>query len=259
MIHIEDFPAALNRPHVLYRNAFSEGTVTYSAGAATGPNAIDGNTYDAWAPGAVPATASVTLGAAEYIDCLGLAAHTLAANGNTVTVEYLDGSWLEAASFTPESDEPIMAVWPAVKAAQWRVRFSGGTAPLIGVMQLGKRLVFDRGIVGDYTPTNWGRTVEVLGGDTLGGQFLGQRIIRRGGETSVSFGSLEREWFEAQAAEFVRHYDDAKPFFFAGAPGAVPNDLAYCWRPDRSGELRPRYIESGQYVSLQMPVAFHVA
>ena len=260
MIVISGYPSSLKKPCVLYGNAFVDGTTTYTSNEAAGPNAIDGNTYDAWTPGSLPATISTTLAAPSRLDCLCIAAHTLAATGTTLTLEYYNGTtWVEIEAFSPTTGGPVMLIFEPITATQWRVTFSGGTVPAIGVIALGKRLTMATGIAGDYNPTNWARTVDVLGGDTMGGQFLGQRIVRRGGQTRIPFGSIDREWFDTNAVAFIDHYNDAKPFFYAGGPRTVPNDLAYCWRPEGASEAARTLIEAGALVRLSLDVAFHVA
>lgn len=262
MIHFEGFPQAVHRPHVLYDNLLQSAAVTYSSNASNGPNATDGNTYDAWVPDFGAWSVGVAFTEAKAVDCLCFAAHTLAANGNVILVEWRADEadpWEVAAEFTPVDAQPIMAIWPVVTARYWRIRSTAGTAPAIGVMSLGKRLIFDKGITGSYMPTNWGAEIEVLPANTITGQFMGQRIQRRGGQASVSFGSMDRVWFEEQAEPFIDHYKRALPFFYAGHPQSFPNDLSYCQRPARGANLRPRLTEGGLYVSLSMEVEFHVA
>jgi len=260
MIHIEGYPEELKKPCVLIGNIFNEGVTTYGSAAASGPNAHDGNTFDAWTLASVPAGIVTTLSEAQAVDCLCIAAHNLGTTGSTVEVHYETGAgWVLAASFAATDNGPIMAIWRAQTAVKWRVQFSGGTPPTIGVIAMGKRMVFATGIPGDYVPTNWGSTVEVLGGDTLGGQFLGQRILRRGADTRVTLGAMDREWFEREAVAFVKHYNDANPFFWSGGPRTVPRDLAYCWRPERGAEIRPAYTQAGELVRMSFEVACHVS
>lgn len=257
MIEIETGSSAAANPTVLFRNVFEQGTVTLISGGGTVANALDGNTYDFWTGTSAPMTARVDLGSAQTCDCLCIAAHNLGTRGASVEVitEAAGPSFTSRAVHTPTDDSAIMLIFPAASSAIWRVRVNTATAS-VGVLMLGQRLTLPGGIVGDYTPTNWAKRVDMLGGTTLGGQFMGQRVIRRGGETVVSPGTMDRAWWETNGAAFQGHYDDGKPFFYAGAPSILPRDVAYCWRPEGADEMRPAIV-ARDLVALNFEASFY--
>lgn len=260
MIHIEAGATDTGKPCVLLENHFATGTLAASTEATDYDveNAVAENTYDGWQPTAMPAEMSVVLGASDAADCVAIAAHNLGSKGATVIVEYMDGSWTEAASFTPTDDSTILILFPEQSSDEWRIRLTGSDEPTINFIMLGKRLVFPSGIVGDYTPTDWGARIDVLGGQSRSGQFLGQRIVRRGADTRVDVGRVPLSWYLADGLPFPQHYNEGRLFFYAGWPANLSNDLALCWRDERGGEIRP-VISASDWVSLSFNVSCYVA
>lgn len=246
MIQIEPGTPETSKPTVLIENLFADGTLVASSEAANAQaaNAVDGKTFDFWTPTVMPATFTVTLGASDAADCLCFAAHNLGSQGATLTLEQWDGGgWIAVATVAPTDDSTIMVLFPEVSSDQWRLNISGATAPSIGQASLGKRIVMPVGIVGDYTPTDWGERLDLLGGKTRSGQFLGQRIRARGAETTVNIGRMDRSWYLSTGRVFQSYYNSGQSFFFAGWPNTLPNDVAMCWRPPRSRETHGRITE----------------
>lgn len=260
MIHIETGVTATAKPMVLVENLLASGTLTASTAATgfEGANAVANSTYDGWQPTTMPATLSVALSAADSADCIGIAAHNLGTSGATVIVEYLDGTWQEAASYAPADDSTIIILFPEQSSDEWRIRLTGATAPTINFVMLGKRIDFAAGIVGDYVPTNWAAEVEILGGETVSGQFLGQRVIRRGAEARVNVGRVARTWAETTGQAFFDRFNNGLPFFFAGWPAGLPNDVAMCWRGELGREINPTIGEGG-FVNIAFDARCYVA
>lgn len=262
MIHLAFGADEASRPCVLYENVFAEGATNSSASQSgfSVDNALDGTTYTYWRP--APTTFAAWVEGTQNIiaDTAAIAAHDLADHGATVDVQVGGGStWETIATHTPDDNGPIMMIFPRTIATGWRVRIIANGQPSIGVLMLGKRLIWRAGILDGYTPMQWGARVEGLGGSLMGGQMVGTRIIRRSGEGRLPFSSIDREWFEANAANFTTgHFDQFRPFFFAGNPQRRAHDLAYCRRPLRGSEARPQYIEGGELVSLSLDVEYHV-
>jgi hypothetical protein len=123
---------------------------------------------------------------------------------------------------------------------------------------LGNKLPFEYGME-DMVSFRHGERVEVMGGNSIGGQFLGQKIRRKGGNTNFSFPWLTAGWVNNDMAMFEAHYNDGKPFGMALRPSYDADELAYCWRPDGGGELRPQYQMKGVSFSMNMQVDYYVS
>ncbi|AWB48885.1 hypothetical protein HYN69_10560 [Gemmobacter aquarius] len=251
-------------PAVLWSNALGRGTLVASTAAADGAaaNALGPQTYDFWTPTAMPATLTATLPAAELVDCFAIAAHNLGTKAATVTLAYsvdLVAAYIDVATLTPTDDDAQMLVFPAVSARRLRLTVAGASIPSIGIASIGKRLVFPGGIQPGYVPFDRARRVQLLGGSTLGGHFLGNRVTRRGADMSVKFTVLPRTWADADLVPFNAHYDAGGAFFFAGSPSFLPQDCAYAWRSVDAGEMRPALQAGGKWVDVGMELAAYAA
>jgi hypothetical protein len=122
---------------------------------------------------------------------------------------------------------------------------------------LGEKLAFEYGVE-DMVSFRHGQKIEVMGGNSIGGQFLGQKIRRKGGNTSLSFPWLSSDWVDDEMAAFEAHYNEGKPFAMALRPDYNAKELAYCWRPDGGSELRPQYQQNGRSASMNMQVDYYV-
>lgn len=234
----------LNMPLIAWENLFERGLATASGETADGflANAWSG-TYDFWVPPVMPAWARVDLASAAPADCLGVAGHTLGSTLTTVICEYLeDGEWIEAASAIPQDDTAFILVFPEIHAAAWRVRLEGTRSPAIGTMMLGRSLVMEGGVQGDHVPISIADRTELLVNVSLGGHVVGRSVIRRGAEETIAFAPMTTGWVRSEFEPFRRHFNEGRPFFFAWAPVAWPNDVALCQRRGGDGtEIRPEH------------------
>lgn len=260
MIHVSGTPSDLDRPCILWRNLLAEGALVASSAAAGtfAENVLGPQTYDWLTFAAMPGTLSVTLAAAAECDACAMISHNLGSLAATVYVERWTGSaWEVMASAAPTDDAPLMMVFPAASAAQWRVRVTGASAVSLGVVYLGKRLVVPATIQPTYVPSDHAGRVELVTAETLGGQFSGASVWRKGRELDVSFSPVPRAFVDGDLVAFRDHHDAGLPFFWAGSPGAMPRDLSYCWR--REGELRPAYAAGGYWAGFSLRMAGHGA
>lgn len=262
MIYIEGTQVAKDSlPMVLWDNFYARGTVTASSQTAdgAGANAAEETTYDFWTPASLPATLQVTLASAEAADCCAIAAHTIGSSGATVIVEYLDGvTWTELGSVTPTTDAPILIVFDRTTDTDFRIRITGSTVPSIGVVFLGERLNFSSGVALPYTPIWQSQTVELLQSVSIGGQFLGNRVNRRGGNGSITLNILERSFIEGATFQaFKTHYDNGKSFFFASSLASYEEDISYVWRAPNA-EMKPTFANSGIFYQIQMGLEAYV-
>lgn len=264
MIYIEPGATGTSLPTALYENLLTEGTLTGtgSTGFETA-NAITGTTWDFWKPpSAVTAfSVGVTLSTQEAADCAVIASHDIATVGADVRVQYSnDGgaTWLSASSWvTPIDNDVIMILFPSQTGNAWRLQQRNGPAA-VGVVMIGSKFLFEYGVDGNRVGFQHGHKIEVMGGNSLGGQFLGQRVRRSGGSISVSFPWLTSPFIDNTMAMFEAHYNEGKPFGFAGNPTYNNQDVAYCWRGEGGSELAPSYIEGGIAAQMTMRVSYYV-
>ena len=264
MIYIQ--PGAVydtDRPTVIYDNLFTQGALTGTAAAGfPKENAFTGSTWDYWqAVDDTTRTIGVDLSSQEDADCLFIDAHDAATVGAEFRVRYsTDGgsSYSTATDWiAPTDNSPIMVLFPSRTGNSWQIQTRNGPAK-VGVIMLGPKLAFEYG-VNDMVSFRHGERIEVMGGNSLGGQFLGQKIRRKGGNTSLSFPWLSANWVNNDMAMFEDHYNSGLPFGFALRPDYDADELAYCWRPDNGGELRPQYQQNGQAFTMNMQVEYYVA
>lgn len=264
MIYIE--PGTVydkGRPTVLYENLFADGTLDGTAAAGFPvENAATGATWDYWrTPSTAAASIETTLTAQTDADCLFIDAHDMA----TVGAEFrLRVSTDGGATFpttvvdwtAPADNGAIMVLFPTATGDVWQLSQRNGPAS-IGVVMLGEKLAFEYGIT-DPVSFRHGKRIETMGGNSIGGQFLGQKIRRKGGNTTLDFPWLTSDWVNNQMAMFEDHYDAAKPFGMALRPDYDDQEVAYCWRPDNGSELRPQSQANGRAMSMNMQVDYYV-
>jgi len=245
MIHLRTSGGRLEEPNILWRNVLLDGPVTVSSAAAggAGANAFDGSTADFWVPTSLPASLSLDLVNPAYANALGMAAHTLGSNSATLIIEYLDGAaWTELATVVPADDTPFMVFFSLTLADQYRVRITGACdVPVVGVVMIGHTTVVPGGVDLPHTPLNLVEETEMLSGLSRRGQFLKNRVVRRGGETSIQFIVQTPDDVETYLEAFVEHYNIGDAFFFATAPSVFPRDMGLCWRPDGARSIQPTY------------------
>jgi hypothetical protein len=225
--------------------------VTVSSEDAEGPKdaPLRPDTYEFWAPTALPATWTVDLGAGRDLDYVGLV-HTLGSAGCAVLVETSDGSqagspleqvWTTFASeISPGSDDPLLFLDDSVTARYLRLTITGGsTMPTIAVVYAGEVLAMPRPLWAGHAPMNLARETLLTRNLSRGGQFLGQSFVRHGQVGAAAWRHLEPDWYRASFDPFVeaaRQY----PFFFAWRPADYPLEVAYAWaladiRPSNMG------------------------
>lgn len=245
---------------VLYQNIFEEGSVTVSSETADGAglNCIEDTTFDFWTASSAYSTITVDMGSAVECDCIGVAAHNIGLSGARIGVEYSDDNiTYNATGFLEEPliDDTILGVFSAVSARYWRVYVSNGPAS-IGVIKLGKRLVYPSGVLSGYTPINHANRVDLMTNTSIKGQYLGTRIKRVGADTNVNFGLIDTNFVDNDMAVFESHFNSGRSFFYAGSPSEWPEDYGYCWRS--GGEIRPSLEEGGVLSQVNMDVSVYV-
>jgi hypothetical protein len=251
-------------PMVLFKDNMSGSTLTAST-TATGyyvDNLKTGSTYDTWQPTSVTSHITVDMGSPTTVDCLAISAHNLGTVGTHVTLQYSsDGaSWSNVSDETltpidvaPTTDDTLLILLTSETKRYWRVGFQIAI-PTVGVIQLGERLTFPHGVSPSYVPLWQSQNVELLNSRSMTGQFLGNRVVRRGGDGQINLVPFEHSTLVSTDVQlFKTHYDNGKPFVFAAYPSVFDKDLGYCWRK-QGAELRPTFQDDGTYLTISLDV-----
>lgn len=261
-IYIKNTPNSSDSlPTILYENLFTLGTLSASSQAANYPkeNAVSETTTEYWKPTAFPANLDVSLPESTMADSLAIVGHNLGSNKCQI------GLWASGDGITyvqvytgilPKDDSPILMLFGGVSYKFWRLRIAndgGGSLPYISVVMLGRRFNFPAGVKPPYTPVWLSQSYELLTANSVGGQFIGNRVLRGGGKTSIDLVSLETGFVENSLLEFREHYNLGKPFIWSSSPYYFPKDVGYVWRTE-SSTMSPTFDSTGNWMSTGMEV-----
>jgi len=222
-------------------------TETEGFPAASAANEL---TYSYWQPTALPATWQLGTGEKadeEFIDYLGIAAHTLASTGTLLRWQRKvgAGAWetrYELDGDGVADDSPIFIldtldtnddVDDGIQHRIQLVSQTGVELPKIGVIYMGRVLKMQRALYGGHAPATLTPIVESRGVMSESGQFLGHTIIRRGMAGSWSWNNLTAEWYRENFVPFVEDFASF-PAFIAWRPLKYPDEVAYIWRGSNS-------------------------
>ena len=249
------------KPTLLIENILTEGDLTVSSETSDGAglNALSDTTFDFWTPSATNARLDVDMGEAVTCDAVGIAAHTLGTDGASFRVRSSNTGFTDLTTridHSPLTDDTIIGLFQSVSARYWRFQIYNGPAS-IGVVKIGKRVIVPTGVLLGHVGANHGERIELLSNDSINGQFLGTRVIRRSAEINIDFGLVSKEFVENDLAMFEYNYNQGRTFFYAGSPANLPNDIGYCKRPSASQELRPNY-EGGDLMQLDFEAQVYV-
>jgi hypothetical protein len=227
-------------------------TVSSESGDNVRENAYDGLTWDYWQPSILPATLKVDAATAADVDYVGIASHTLGTSGNTVDIQYSDddSNWTTEQTIQPDNDEPVMALFTKSAHRYWRLRITGGTPPLMGVVNIGKVLEMQQRYYVDSTPLPMARTATMLPTRSERGQYLGRSLRRTGVETEVSFEHLGAAWYRQHMEPFVKHALTGG-YFFAWYPSKYPKEVGYVWTNE---PIVPENTGPGDYMAVSWTV-----
>ena len=222
-----EFP--LTHARIGYRRI--SGSVGASSETAGSPASAANNplTYTFWQPASVTATWEIDAGSPQSVDYLGIAAHTIADNNNSVAAQYWNGStWVTLLDTNPGDNRPIMLLFEGVTAQRFRVLITGGTPPRIGVIWFGLSLAMERPIYGGHSPINLARQTVTKNNVSERGQWLGRSIVRSGSAASFQWQNLTADWYRANFDPLVKHLR-TEPAFIAWRPLSFPSETAYIW------------------------------
>lgn len=249
-----------NNATVLWQTATPVVDASGSADGYPAINVTDPATWSSWRPTGSNGWVRYDFGSATSISGCGIAAHDMASSGVTsVAVQSsTDGStWTARATYSPLTDESLFIVFPAVIARYWRFLLTGPAAN-IGVVVFGSRLVFPHAPIDGYTPLHHARRYTKLFNDSVRGQFLGNRVMAAGAETSVDLGFIDRPWIEGNIRPFEYHYNQGGTFFYAGCPGKYPLDMGYCRAAGNDETLAIEWNEADKMSTLSFGLTSYV-
>ena len=231
----------------------SGGTITASTTAtgffADAPN--DSLTYDKWKPTALPATWEQDFGSALFTDYCCIAGHTMGTNGNTLQVQYHNGTtWVDLINEAIEDDEPIYCIFEVKTRQRFRIVISNGTVPTIAVIRFGASLQMEQAMYRGITPIKMNRKTTVRSTQSETGQWLGRTKIRNALVGGFSWTNLTSAWARTNIHPFIKAIE-TEPFFIAWRPGTF-TDVDYCWTTTNPGG--PTYTGPVDHMSFDVNV-----
>ncbi len=259
MIYIRNTPTEQDAlPTILYTNTLEQGTLTATTEAVGYPkeNILTENTNKSWRPTAVPARMTVDFGAPVSIDSFAIIGHNLGTGVNSLVVQSSpdNTTWTtQSTVMNPTDNTTILGLFTSFSARYWRLNITSGAIPTISRFILTNKFNLPAGVRPPYNPVWLSQSYELLVSNTLGGQFLGNKVFRQGGETSINLVALTRTYAESTLLPFREHYNLGKAFIWAAGPSIFPNDVGYVWRKENS-IMKPTFDVDGLFMSVGMEV-----
>lgn len=221
----------LTHARIAHSNNWLDGGTAVASSTATGffANApLNALTYERWKPTSATATWEYNHGSAAAVNYCAIGAHTMGSNGNTLLVQYFNGStWTSVIPSTAiTTDEPIFCIFESQTRQRWRISISGGTAPEVGVIKFGTALQMQRALYGGHAPIPMARQTIMRSTKSETGEFLGRSKQRTYLATQYSWEHLTSTWVRANWPSFQKAVEES-PFFIAWRP-ATFGDVALC-------------------------------
>ena len=245
----------MRHARILWDNSLADATFSSpderDGFAASNARATD--TASWWWPEA-GATLTMTLAGAAYIDCIGIAAHTIGGAGATITAQVqVAGSWQTVyPAITPTDDEAIMILFQEVLATAVRITLSASAR--IGVVYAGRALVMPQMVYGEATPLNVTMATEYQTNQSQTGQFLGRSIVANSRPVNVTWTHLREAWVREAFLPFILAARRA-PFFAALRPQTQPEDVGYIWT---GSDIRPERMNLRDFMQVQISGTAHM-
>lgn len=254
---------------IQWDNVFMRSVIT---DVGTQPNhpainaARDPSTWSSWkavAGSASSFTANVPAGGGNRTNnTLGVAAHNLASTGASLSLQLSDDgvTWtLATGIYAPLTDEDFILHFPTLNAQYWRVNLINSNANTsVGVASLGNALIMPHAPIDSYTPLHHARKYTKMFNDSIKGQFLGNRVMAAGAETTVDYGFIPREFADGPLIPFASHYNQGGTFFYAGWPAGKPQDMGYCRASGDDETVSVEYIEGHRLANVSFGLRSYV-
>lgn len=250
-----------NNANILWDNIMTRSTISNASSPSENPriNVTDPATWSSWSM-AARNNLDFDYGSVVEVDCISIAAHNLGSSGADFVLESSDDGvtgWTAAhARQFPLTDEDIIVMFPVRSSRYWRINV--GPTFSIGIIFVGKRLIFPHAPIDGYTPLHHARRYTKMFNDSIKGQFLSNRVMSAGAETQVDMGFFERTWLEANIRMFERHYNQGGTFFYAGCPAKYPLDMGYCRALGEDEILAIEWTEADKMATLSFGVRAYV-
>lgn len=235
-------------------------TATSSAVGNPAVNVTNPNTFSSWRATASNAILTLDFGTAKPFDAIGISAHNMATSGDaSCTLFYsIDGStYVAIASVTTLTNEDIILMFSQVTARFVQLRVDGPAAN-IGVVAVGKRLIFPSCPAGDYVPLHHARRYEKEFNHSTRGAMINNRSWSAGAETEVDAWYVTRAFADNELPPFENHYNRGGYFFYAGSPAAMPKDMGYCYAGEDDGILNVTFIAGTPLATLTFSLRSYV-
>lgn len=224
----------LNEPLTNARILWEPITGTVTATGTDGPLAANDYTFQRWALGAETGTWTIQAAAAEDLDTVFIAAHSLA--GATVLVQTAasaGGPFTTRATITPTDNSTIAAMFndggAAYSVREVRLSITGASPnATIGIIRAGRALQMQRPVFGGIQPIGLTRAVETRHTMSETGQWLGRTIQRQARRTSMPWSHLTAAWYRANFEPFSLALPQT-PFGLIQNPEKMPESVAWCW------------------------------
>lgn len=212
----------MTNPRILHDSRFDDGTVVGSTEAAGFPaaNIVEWRPYKEWRPTAMPATLTVDAAVAKAADYALIWSHDLFTKGVTVEVrgstDNFAASNVLLATKTPGDDKPFAVYFNAQSFRYWRLRFTTGTAPTIGIAAIGSRLVMFRPLGAGFDPS--GREPKGVFSRSVAGHGLGRTLQYEDWSETLRFPDVTWAWLRGDWEPAWDGHLRSTPFVFDWFP-----------------------------------------
>ena len=218
----DDYP--INNARIAHSRNWGTPAFTFPSSTEVGYFAEAPNntlTYERWKPAAMPADWRVTFSSTIAMDYCCIAAHTMGTNGNTLAIQYWNGSvWVDLITPTAITDDSdIFVIFPEMTQEEVRILISDGTAPEIGVVKFGSALQLERPLYGGHSPILFARRTVLKTNESETGEYLGVSKYRTYLESTFSWQNLSASWIRSKW-DILQRAIETEPFFIAWRPGS---------------------------------------
>jgi hypothetical protein len=130
---------------------------------------------------------------------------------------------------------------------------TGSEVARAAVLYVGKLLILPPHIQPDFTPLPQGRVVDYTVDVTESGEYLGNLVLGRTLESSVTLPYLDPDWYDDEMDPFIEA-SATTPFFFSWDPLNHPMQTGFAWIKPGSNP-QPRIHDVVGYKSITLDMA----
>jgi hypothetical protein len=227
---VGDAPNA-NNPLIGWRNLVTVGNISADSEdpASPGLNLANAMTHQLWRSVSLAVQyVTVTHGAVDPIDYVGVAGHNFGSGHITVRLEgytAVDGLgtplWFPlVGEFMPADDTPLLMRFAPQSLVGVRIKLHPTTVrPLAAVVYVGPLLVLQRRIYVGHKPMPFAERVDNVVSRSDRGHYLGATILSAWNEGAIQQNNVESEFYRAEV----------EPWRKQGVMSDYPAEVAYCW------------------------------